>query len=249
MRHIRKIVKFVFFLLFTIGAVGFSKALFHVIIHPDKQWFSSSNLFILIGFAVYLPVHVIFHRLIVLHVFGHEITHVIWSMIFGGKMHELYVSRDNGGYTRYSRGNFLVTLAPYFFPLYAIIFMVLHLIVAAEFKPYIDFLLGFSISFHIMLTLYSIRLDQPDLRRSGLGFSLVFAYMMNCIVIGLIVCVVMDENAGVFFRDGMRIYKEIGPAFVDLGHWTAKHVINPLHDTLRNLGVGLDGFLDRAAKR
>ncbi|MFA6450370.1 MAG: M50 family metallopeptidase [bacterium] len=226
----RKVVKGIFFLVFVIAGIGFSRAFWHVIDHPRDVWFSGTYLYIIIGFAAYLPVHFLFHRLIVLHVFGHELTHVLWSMLFGGKMHEMYVSREEGGYAKYSRGNFLVTLAPYFFPLYAIFFMVLHLIVAARFKPYIDGLLGFSMSFHVLLTLYSIRRDQPDLRRSGVFFSLAFIYMMNCVALGAILCVVTGGGTVAFLRDGIHIFKHIWPDIVFTYNWLYLHGLRPLFD-------------------
>ena len=228
----RRVVKGIFFLAFAIAGVGYSSALWHVLDHPREVWFSGTYLYIIIGFAVYLPVHFLFHRLIVLHVFGHELTHVLWSMLFGGKMHEMYVSREEGGYAKYSRGNFLVTLAPYFFPLYAIFFMVLHLIVAERFRPYIDGLLGFSICFHIMLTLYAIRRGQTDLQRSGVIFSLAFVYMMNCIILGAILCVVTGGGTGVFLREGIHIFKHILPEIVAAAKWTQHNVLKPLKDAI-----------------
>jgi len=163
----RRVVKGIFFLAFVIAGIGYSEALWHVLDHPRQVWFSGTYLYIIIGFAIYLPFHFLFHRLIVLHVFGHEITHVLWSMLFGGKMHEIYVSREEGGYAKYSRGNFLVTLAPLFFPALRDI---LHDSASDRCGPvraYIDGLLGFSISFHIMLTLYSIREGRATCRGPG----------------------------------------------------------------------------------
>ena len=220
----RKVIKGLFFFVFVLAGVGFTRALWHVLDHPREVWFSGVYLYIIIGFAAYFPVHFLFRRLIVLHVFGHELTHVLWSMVFGGKMHEMYVSREDGGYTTYTRGNFLVTLAPYFFPLYAIFFMALHLIVAARFRPYIDGLLGFSVAFHVMLTLYSIRRSQPDLQRAGVVFSLAFVYMMNCIALGMIVCVVTGGGTLAFLRDGFHIFKHVWPVILHAARWVADYV-------------------------
>jgi len=220
----RTVIKAIFFVLFVIAGIGYTGAFWRVLDHPRMVWFSGTYLHILIGFAAYFPIHVIFRRLIVLHVFGHELTHILWSMLFGGKMQEMYVSRDEGGYTTYSRGNFLVTLAPYFFPLYAFFFLILHLIVAAKYRPYIDGLVGFSIAFHVMLTLYSIRHGQPDLNRAGVVFSLAFIYMMNCFVLGTIVCIATGGGTFVFWRDGISIFNEVAPTISTVANWIVSHI-------------------------
>lgn len=138
------------------------------------------------GFAAYIPIHVVFRRLIIVHVFSHELTHALWSVLFGGKVDEMYVSRSRGGFTRYSRGNFLVSLAPYFFPLYALVFFGLFFIVRENLKPVFAALCGFSICFHIILTIYSMRIGQPDIRQEGRFFSYPFVALMNLLIIGVI---------------------------------------------------------------
>lgn len=217
---IRRIIKGIFFLAFAAGGVGFTEALWRLVSAADgSEWLSGVRLWMAVGFAAYFPIHLIFHRLIVLHVFGHELTHALWSMLFGGRMEELYVSRRQGGFTSYTRGNFIVTLAPYFFPLYAVFFLVLHLIVAESFRPYIDALLGFSISFHIMLTIFSIRRAQPDLQRAGVFFSIAFIYMMNCFAVGSVFSVAAGGDTIGFWRDGVSIYPLLWPVFLKFLRW------------------------------
>lgn len=62
-----------------------------------------------------------------IYVFGHELTHALWAWVFGGKIFEMKVSSE-GGVVRTDKSNFLIVLAPYFFPVYVLITLLLWLI-------------------------------------------------------------------------------------------------------------------------
>ena len=55
-----------------------------------------------------------------IYVLGHELTHALWTWLFGGKVKKMKVS-SSGGHVVISKTNFFIALAPYFFPLYAVI--------------------------------------------------------------------------------------------------------------------------------
>ena len=168
-------------LFFTLAAIylySFTRIRYPVSLSP-----STTPFWFLAGLLIYLPIHYAFKKAIILHIFSHEITHALWSIIFGGKIDEIYISRNRGGFTRYTRGNFLVTLAPYFFPLYTLIFLALALIARENFRTAFVFLCGMSTSFHILLTIYSIKIGQPDLKKEGLAFSLSFIALMNILIL------------------------------------------------------------------
>lgn len=151
-----------------------------------KTDISGAHFWFTVGFFSYLPIHLLFNRLIIIHVFAHELTHALWSVLFGGKIDEIYVSSRKGGFTRYSRGNFLVTLAPYFFPLYTLLSFGLFFIVRDELKPTFSFLAGFFFCFHFLLTLYSVKIGQPDLKQEGLFFSIPLILLMNLFVFSFV---------------------------------------------------------------
>ena len=46
---------------------------------------------------------------------------------------------------------------------------------------------GFSMSFHYVLTLWSIRVGQSDIKKVGIIFSLSFVYLMNVLVTGMLI--------------------------------------------------------------
>jgi hypothetical protein len=57
------------------------------------------------------------------------------------------------------------------------------IITADKFKPLVSLLIGFSLAFHIALTLHSLREHQSDLQQVGVIFSLIFIYFMNLLVL------------------------------------------------------------------
>lgn len=139
-----------------------------------------------IGFVAYLLVHFLFYKPVFMHVMAHELTHALWALPFGGKTKELKVSKE-GGRVLISKSNFLISLAPYFFPLYALFFALIYIIARDEFRFIAAFFTGVALSFHIALTLFSLRSNQSDFHAdSNFVFSLIFVYFMNIIMISLV---------------------------------------------------------------
>src|SRR5262245_42151195 len=70
------------------------------------------------GAACWLVVFLLLPRPMLIYVFGHELTHALWTWVFGGRVKRFKASAK-GGHVVISKSNFLIVLAPYFFPLYA----------------------------------------------------------------------------------------------------------------------------------
>jgi len=152
-------------------------------------WGEKPLLAFALGFLSYLAVHAVLYKPIFMHVMGHELTHAFWAFLFGGDVKSLHVSPE-GGKVILNRSNFLITLAPYFFPLYTFLLIPVYAISKESFVPLIVFLLGASVAFHIVLTVHSIWLSQSDIKSCGTVFSLTFVLMVNLLVfIGLLATV------------------------------------------------------------
>jgi hypothetical protein len=217
---VRKTAHFVLLIAFCILAIGFTLASYHLVKSVHHRMFSGQLLLLAIGFVAYIPLHLVFRKFIIVHVFSHELTHALWAMLFGGKVEEIYVSGKSGGYTTHTKSNFVVALAPYFFPLYSFILLALFFVIQDTYKSILLVLLGFSLGFHLLLTLHALRLGQSDLRKHGVVFSLVFIYTMNCLVFGLILCAVDQQYAlGKYMLDGLSIYKELPIVIKMLSGW------------------------------
>ena len=123
------------------------------------------------------------------YVLGHELTHALWTMLFGGKASGLKVG-ERGGSVRVSKNNAWITLAPYFFPLYTFIVALVWLLSAwlvPAVKPYAPifvFWVGMTWSFHLTFTLRFLAYNQPDVREHGRLFSYALIYALNVLSIG-----------------------------------------------------------------
>src|SRR5438045_4984914 len=73
---------------------------------------------LLAGAACWLVVLLLLPKPMLVYVFGHELTHALWTWLFGGRVKKFKASAA-GGHVVVSRSNFVITLAPYFFPVYA----------------------------------------------------------------------------------------------------------------------------------
>ena len=122
-----------------------------------------------------------------IYVFGHELTHALWTWLFGGRVKKMKVT-SSGGHVIISKNNFLIALAPYFFPLYAIItiliFAVGHWIWNWQnYFVYFHLLVGAAYAFHVTLTFHALETRQTDVTAHGYLFSAVVIFLGNVIVL------------------------------------------------------------------
>ncbi|MCK9555786.1 hypothetical protein M0R36_08245 [bacterium] len=161
------------------------------------------------GFFSYLLIYAVLQQPIRTYVFTHELVHVIWVFLFGGKVKGFKLHK-NGGSVKVTKSNFVIELAPYFFPLYCVlvIFLYLFLDIFFEMKPYwklMSFLVGFMWAFHFTITLYVLTKEQTDFQGPGVVLSLVIVYISNVVILSLMLCFLSKSTSfGSFFRDSME---------------------------------------------
>ena len=117
------------------------------------------------------------------YVFGHELTHAIWGLLFGAVPSRLRVS-ESGGSVNLTKSNMLITLAPYFFPFYTFVVVVVAIITYAFIRPLPRlplwmFMVGFTWAFHVIFTIETLAQRQPDVKLYGRIFSWVFIFLAN----------------------------------------------------------------------
>ena len=122
-----------------------------------------------------------------LYVFGHELTHAMWVWLFGGRVKK-FKATSNGGHVIVDKTNFLISLAPYFFPLYAVmvvlVFLVGHLIWGwQDFFVWFHLLVGAAYAFHVTLTAHILKTQQSDITNEGYLFSAVVIFLGNVLVL------------------------------------------------------------------
>ena len=157
------------------------------------------------GAACWFVVFLLLPRPMLLYVFGHELTHVLWTWLFGGKVKKFKASAS-GGQVVVSRSNFLIVLAPYFFPLYAVLvviaFVLAHLLFGGRGQSiWFHLMLGAAYSFHVTLTWHILQTRQSDITSQGWIFSAVVIFLGN---IGVLLVALPLLTARVTVIDAMR---------------------------------------------
>ncbi len=128
------------------------------------------------------------------YVLAHELTHALWGNLMGATLLGMKVSKS-GGNVRLSESNFLVALAPYFFPLYAMLVICAYFLgsVFVDLHKYDSLfyaLVGFTLGFHVFFTVSVLAQKQPDIESYGKIFSYTLIYFMNALVISLLIVAV-----------------------------------------------------------
>ncbi|MCW5558440.1 MAG: hypothetical protein KIT22_11500 [Verrucomicrobiae bacterium] len=139
------------------------------------------------GAAGWLVIFLLLPKPMWLYVVGHELTHAVWTWLFGGRVKSLRAT-SRGGHVVVTRTNTLIVLAPYFFPLYAVLWAVIWglaawLLDARGLRPWFHFGLGLTYAFHVTLTVHILRIRQPDIHAEGWFLSAVVIWLGNVLVL------------------------------------------------------------------
>jgi hypothetical protein len=134
-----------------------------------------------------------------LYILGHESTHALLALLCGAKIKSFKVS-SKGGSVASTKTNVLISLGPYFFPIYtvfaALSFFALSFFVKDMFRysHILILVIGWSLSFHFLMTLNSLQVEQPDLVENGYLFSLTFIYIISLIVLAIVLGLVFKQT-------------------------------------------------------
>ena len=123
-------------------------------------------------------------------IFEHEITHMLFALLTFHKPVSLEVHRNKGGFFGYQgEGNWLIALAPYFFPTFPVLIMLATLLYSFMNQTVPDallILLGFTTGYHICTTIASLHPHQTDFQQAGFLFTLLFLPAANLICYGIL---------------------------------------------------------------
>ncbi|MBA4386835.1 MAG: hypothetical protein C0404_02570 [Verrucomicrobia bacterium] len=149
------------------------------------------------GFLVWLVMYFVLPTPVRTYVLAHELTHALWGTLMGARVSNIKVAKDKGSVT-VSKTNFIITLAPYFFPLYTFIIIAAYLVLSIfyDVEPYFLWwlgLVGFTWGFHMTFTISSLLQHQSDIHECGYVFSYAVIYLFN--VLGIALWVVMVSAA------------------------------------------------------
>jgi hypothetical protein len=141
----------------------------------------------LAGAACWVVIFLMLPKPMWIYVFGHEFTHALWTWLFGGQVKKMKVT-SSGGHVVISKTNFVIALAPYFFPVYAVIVIALfaigHLIWDwHSYLVYFYIIVGAAYAFHVTLTFHVLQTRQSDITGQGWLFSGVVIFLGNVCVL------------------------------------------------------------------
>ena len=148
------------------------------------------------GIAAFIFVWLALPRPMRTYVLGHELTHALWGLLFGAVPSDIRVTPE-GGSVKLTKTNVWITLAPYFFPFWSFVVILVALVTLAFVRPLPwlplwFFMIGFTWAFHVFFTLDSLTLHQPDIREYGRFFSWVFIFIANFIIMLIWICLVTE---------------------------------------------------------
>ncbi len=171
---------------------------------------------LLIGFVLWIVCFFATPRPVRTYVLAHELTHALWGWVMGARISRMKVSKRGGSVTL-SKNNFLITLAPYFFPLYTVLVIILYYALSLFFdlhtyEPFWLGLVSLTWAFHLTFTITTLMEHQPDVRLNGRLFSYAVIYLFNVLGIGLWIVGVASPTIREF---GGRLGSDI------LAAWTA----------------------------
>ena len=154
-------------------------------------------LFTSAGFMIFVVVFLLFGPPIKSYILEHELSHVLFAFMSGVKIKSMSIKK-NEGFIRTERINIIIALAPYSFPLYTIALTLIYKILKIFFmNPIFSgifyFLMGITLSFHIIATVHYIQIDQPDMKRYGYFSSLVFIFTWSLIVTALTLALMFED--------------------------------------------------------
>jgi hypothetical protein len=135
------------------------------------------------GAACWLVVFLLLPKPMLVYVLGHELTHALWTWFFGGRVRRIKATAS-GGHVVISKSNFLIALAPYFFPLYAALVILVFALGNLFFGwsrhlVWFHLALGAAYAFHLTLTAHILRTRQSDLTSQGYLFSAAVIFLGN----------------------------------------------------------------------
>ena len=154
------------------------------------------------GFILWVAIFFLLPRPFRTYVLAHELTHALWAVMMGGRVGKMHVGKS-GGHVELTKTNFLITLAPYFFPFYTFLVIAAYYLAGIwlEVEPYKVWWLGavgLTWAFHITFTIHMLSERQPDIQEHGRLFSYAVIYLANVLMIGIWMVLIGTPEFGNF---------------------------------------------------
>ncbi len=145
----------------------------------------------------------------------HELTHMLFAVLTLHKPKELEVEQGRGGsFSFVGEGNWLIALAPYFFPTFTFFLMIGVSIYESIYHKLPDFhliLFGIFIGYHFIVTMFEIHPKQTDFVVAGPIFTICFLPGINLLIYGSLFAYILKGWQGIpmygqlVIKNGLKI--------------------------------------------
>lgn len=144
-----------------------------------------------LGFGLWMLIFFLMPRPVKTYIFAHEMTHAVWGFLMGAHVSKMRLAEEGGSVTL-DKSNFLIALAPYFFPFYSIATLITYALLSIftdlnTYKPFWMGLLGLTWAFHLSFTGRMLREHQSDISSQGYIFSYSLIYLLNLIEVCILI--------------------------------------------------------------
>ena len=151
-----------------------------------------------------------------MQIISHELTHTLFAYLTFHDAGRIRVNPDDSGGEMIVKGggNWLITLAPYFFPLFSFLYMLLMpgLVIASQNHFLVHAIFGYFFGYYWGTVLSQVHPQQTDIIKEGYLFSTIFIVGANLYVTGIILAFNSKQWDGVKEYLGL-VYK------LDIHYW------------------------------
>jgi hypothetical protein len=216
---VKKLKRFIVAVLLLPACYGVTFGLWEILKHFKDV--PEGSFYFMAGIFSYFVFQWIFFRPIRTYVFGHELSHALAAWVTGGKVKHFHVSKKGGSVT-VTKSNFFVALAPYILPLYALIVVAVFFgasyvypILRTYWRAFL-WLLGGTLGFHMALTAFALKQDQPDLKATGKFLSAIIIYLGNTVSVVFLLGVLFPRTvswhrfARISGQEAVTVVKDVG---------------------------------------
>ncbi len=117
----------------------------------------------------------------------HELTHALFALVTFHPITAVKATWRGDGVMRYvGEGNWLITIAPYFFPTLSVLLMLVLGLLPGSWQRGANVLLGVTVAYHFISTWRETHVDQPDLRKVRFPFAIAFLPSANLASLGAV---------------------------------------------------------------
>ncbi|MCA9731229.1 MAG: hypothetical protein H6696_01730 [Deferribacteres bacterium] len=154
------------------------------------------------GFVLAVAYNIIRKRGKMWNLFWHELTHAVWGKFFLKRTVKLHIedTKDKrGGVIGFNNlGKFVdlfISLAPYFFPLFPLILLIMKKFFAIPYISLMSGFIGYSLTIFYFDQWHSLKIEQPDFDVTNKFMCYTTILIMHSFFLAIIAISLLDQHA------------------------------------------------------